>query len=328
MVQPREMAQRRVRLTDETQRQPAGQPFRLGEVVALGLTVAAGQAVSEVEIPAAQGAADPQLALEPPERRSAQRLGRVEEQLDHALVEPVLAAPAQAIENEARIAAQACRHRLDRLVQPGLPPLQADPRLGEAPVAGRHQLEHPVRRAPAVVPQQVVEAGDMVRAGQVAPVLLEKAPFLALREITLDPGAADQRLRPLILVDLKQRLGIADVAARGQRRPVGEQPSNQRVVGRIGDRALGQHLQLLGPRPVRIVDEEAGDRREVRRLAVLDHPQPAQGLGRQRVVDQSDQTGGARPFAPLGRPEGLVQHHPVLGIESLRRRDRGDPNQR
>ena len=37
IVQAREMAQRRVRLLDETQRQPAGQPLRLGEVVARGL---------------------------------------------------------------------------------------------------------------------------------------------------------------------------------------------------------------------------------------------------------------------------------------------------
>jgi hypothetical protein len=60
------MAQRGVRLLHETQRQPAGQPLRLGKVVARGLAMSRGQAVGKIEITLAQGPANLQLALEPP----------------------------------------------------------------------------------------------------------------------------------------------------------------------------------------------------------------------------------------------------------------------
>jgi hypothetical protein len=197
--------------------------------------------------------------------------------------------------------------------------------MGEAAVALGHQREHPLGRAAAIVPQQIAEARDVVGAGEDAPVLLQEPLLLARREVALDPGLADQRLRLLVLVDLEQRLGVADVAARGQRRPVGEQTPDQRVIGGIGDRVFGHRLQLLGPGPMRIVDQELGHRREVGRPPVLDHAQPAHGLGRQRIRDQRRQALRALPFLALGRLEGLPDDCPLLGLKRVRRRARGQP---
>ena len=156
----------------------------------------------------------------------------------------------------------------------------------------------------------------MIGAAEQAPILLQEALLLARREVALDPGRADQRLGRLVLIDVEQRLGVADVPARGQRRPVGEQAPDQRVIRGIGDRVLGDRLQLLGPGPMRIVDQELGDRREVRRLTVLDHAQPAHGLGRERILDQRRQPPRALPFVALGRLKGLPGDRPLLGVSA------------
>jgi hypothetical protein len=165
----------------------------------------------------------------------------------------------------------------------------------------------------------------VIGAPQQLPVLLQEALLLARREVALDPGLADQRLGRLVLVEIEQRLGVADMPARGQRRTVGEQAPDQRMIRRIGDRVLGDRLQLLGPGPMRIVDQKSGDRREIRRLTVLDHAQPAHGLGRERIVDQRRQPRRALPFVASGRLKGLPGDRPLLGTESVRGRTRSQP---
>ena len=313
------MAERGVGLLRETQRQPAGQPLRLGKVVARGLSMAGGQAVGEIEIALAQGPANLQLALEPPQIRPPDDLRRIEQDLDHALVEPLLPPPAHSIEDQAGVAAQFRGHRLDRLVHPVLAPLQTHPGLGKPPVAVGHQREHAVRRRAAIVPQQIVQARDVIGGAEHAPVLLQKALLLACREVALDPRLADQLLTALLLVDVEQRLGIADVAPRGQRQAGGEQLAYQGMVGGIGDRVLRDQLQLFGQRPVRITDQELRDDREIGGLAVLDHAQPAHGLGRERIADQRRQAQGTLPLLAPGRLKGLAQDRLALGIDSLHR---------
>ena len=217
------MAQGEVRLALEPEREPAGQPFGVNELLALRLTVPAGQLEGEVEVAGAQRGPDLQLALEPPEGGMDQAVGRIEQQLDHGVVQMVLPAPAQAIEHQPGIVLQRRRHRLDRAVDPGLAPLQTQTRGREFAIAVGHALEHPARRPAPVVPQQVVQAVDLILRGQQAPIFAVKPRLLGGREVALDPGAADQRLGRLVLVDPEQRLGVADHAPRGQRRPVLEE---------------------------------------------------------------------------------------------------------
>ena len=138
----------------------------------------------------------------------------------------------------------------------------------------------------------------------------KKRLVLAGREVAVDPGLADQRDRFVVGAGLEQRLRVADPAARGQRRPLGEERADQRMVGGIADRLLGHDLQLVGIGPVRVGHEEAGHGCEVGRLAVLDHAQPAQGLGRQGIGDLLEQAPDARPFAALGLAKRLADHGP------------------
>ena len=262
---------------------------------------------------------DLQLALEPPAVGPAELARGIQQDGLDAVVQALLAPPAQAIVGEARIVAQRRRHRLDRAIDPAAAPLQRHPRLGEPAVARRHALEHPSRRGAAQVPEQAVEPGDVILLAQMAAVLREEARVLARREVAVDPGLADQRDRLVVGADREQRLGVADPAARRERRPLGEEGADQRMVGGIANRLLGDDLQLLGLGPVRVGHEEAGHGREVGRLAVLDHAQPAQRLGRQGIGDQLEQAPDAQPVAALGGAKRLADHDPILGIQRLGR---------
>ena len=319
-----EAAERLARPIGVPQRQPAGEPGRLGEVLALGLAVACRDAKGAIEIASGQRSPDLQLALEPPAVGPAELARGIQQDGLDAVVQALLAPPAQAVEGEARIVAQRRRHRLDRAIDPAAAPLQRHPRLGEPAVARRHALEHPFRRGAAQVPEQAVEPGDVILLAQMAAVLREEAGVLARREVAVDPGLADQRDRLVVGADREQRLGVADPAARRERRPLGEEGADQRMVGGIANRLLGDDLQLLGLGPVGIGHQEAGHGREVGGLAVLHHAQPAQRLGRQRIADQLEQARGVHPVAAPGGAKRLAGHDPILGIQRLGRQRRDE----
>ena len=161
-----------------------------------------------------------------------------------------------------------------------------------------------------------------------AAVLREEAGVLARREVAVDPGLADQRDRLVVGADREQRLGVADPAARRERRSLGEEGTDQRMVDGIANRLLGDDLQLLGLGPVGIGHQEAGHGREVGGLAVLHHAQPAQRLGRQRIGDQLEQARGVHPVAAPGGAKRLAGHDPILGIQRLGRQRRDEHRRR
>ena len=101
-----EMTQRGARLLDEAQRQPARQPLGGGELLALGLAMAARQPVGQIEVAHPQGAPDLQLALEPPAGRMDQPVRRVQQQIHHAVVHALLAAPAHPVEQQPGVVAE------------------------------------------------------------------------------------------------------------------------------------------------------------------------------------------------------------------------------
>ena len=323
-IQPLEMAQRRVRLLLEAEREPAGQPLGRDELVARALAVLARELVGEIELAGPERAPDLQLALEPPARRPDQLARRVQKHRDHVVVAVLLPAPAQPVEVQAGIVAERGRHRVHRLVDRGLVPLQTDACHGELAIALGHAREHAVRGPAPVIPEQVVEPVDVVLGRQQPPVFVVEFLLLAGREIALDPGPADQVRGGLVLIDPEQRLGVADRAARGQRRPVLEELADQLVIGGIGDRALGDDLQLFRPGPVRVAEQEMGDAAEIVGLARLEHAHPAQRQRRHRVRYPLDQPKSAPEVAPVCGREGLADHRPVLRVERERRPDRGD----
>ena len=132
-----------------------------------------------------------------------------------------------------------------------------------------------------------------------------EALLLARREVALDPGLADQRRRPA-------RPGRSGTAPRhsGSCRAwsAAPGPANRR---RISSWSAGSVIVLLGDRSAAaratasrgLSSRKSGDRREVGRLAVLDHAQPAQRLGRQRIVDRR-RPGATRAAIRRVRPPG------------------------
>ena len=194
--------------------------------------MAAGQTVGEIEIALAQGAADLQLALEPPQLRPSDRLGRVEQDLDDAVLEPLLAPPAQAVEGQARVGAQLRGYRLDRLVDPVSALLQPHSSVGEAAVRVGHQRQHAVRRRAALIPQQIVQARDVIAGGsEGAGISAETASLRAPRN-HLRPtpcGSAPCRVPPGRCRTAPRHSGCGRAwSAAGGRRTIGESMHGRR----------------------------------------------------------------------------------------------------
>ena len=233
----------------------------------------------------------------------------------------LLPAPAQPVEGQAR----------DRRAAPPAPPRSPRrPRrwrrcrriraLGQPAVAVRHPREHPLRRACGDSPRADCRGGrcDPARRQQAAGTCAKNRCSSRGREVAVDPGLADQRARP-------RRPGRSGTAPRRSgswpRVVSGARSANRRRISAWSAGSvivlLGDDLQLLRPRPVGI--GRSGSRRCVAKSAgwrVLDHAQPAQRLGRQRIADRARP--GARRAATRRAPAAakrLADHRPLLGIE-------------
>ena len=249
-----------LRPVQEPQGQPARQPFGLRERTVGRLPVLRGDGVGLLEPPALYRLADLVALLEPPVAGAAELRRRVEQQFARAGVLALEAAPADALEGEARMAPQGLRHLPDRPVH--APPAlhQPEPRLPEPSArpcrhigagAGRHRTARPRATGRA--------GGYGLNAVERFPMPFEETPLEVLGKIAFDPGFAQQ---PAPGVGLSVRdLGLCEtlLAGAAQRPDAGEPGARGPVRVSLRHRLFGAPDKRRAVRPVRMGLQERLD---------------------------------------------------------------------
>ena len=167
--------------------------------------------------------------------------------------------PVQAFVQESRIAQKIGWHMAYGPVDAATVQSQPQPGLGEGLVVLVDAAYGAARGLEFTFPQQAVEAGPVVLAGPALVMAGDEGTFLAVVEITRNPGAADDSgsFRPPALAE--QGLAIAHQPLGSDRRMGGEPGQHQCVGGGVGHGFLGAAGESAQLRPVGMGLDESGD---------------------------------------------------------------------
>ena len=315
-----------VGLVDETQRQPAGEEFELGEDRTAGQAVPCRQAIGELDIAGGQRVAAQALALVRPGHRPHQIFRRMVEDGDGLVVMSLAVLPAHALVEQAGIALQRRRHRRQRLVAAARQMGELEPGVGERAIIGADIGIHPLCGVDAAVPQQPVESRDLVLLAQHAMIALQQRLLLEDAEVAVDPDVADAVVAVILAAEIDPDLCLPQLARRRHRREA-VVPFGHRLVGDAGGRFIGMLAQRREAWPVRVGGDEVADIAEGSAAAVARKVEPPQHLGKEAVLCLVGVLSGARPVAGADRLKRLAVDLAVARAELRARRRRGRRDQ-
>jgi hypothetical protein len=156
------MPERRLRVMEETQGDPAGQELAVGEGGAVLGAVVLGDAIGELRLAAVEGAPGRVVALDPEPFDEGRVQRPAIEQLGGPRILLLAPAPTRPLVDEAGIGLQDRGHLLHEGIEIAAHVAERKPRFGERPRALIHAHEHPANGRIVALPEQPVHALDVV----------------------------------------------------------------------------------------------------------------------------------------------------------------------
>ena len=262
-----------LRVVQEAQRDPAGEPLPVCEAGALLEVVAVREAVGGRDIAFAEGAPRSPVAQPPPALGPAYHGAGPVDQLDHALGPATPLAPARPFVEQSGVVLQRGRKAADGMVDAGPVEGQSETCLGQLRIAAAKAARLAPGRSRRAALKEGLKAGHLVVAPQQVAITVEEGALLATREAARHPGLAQEpRCRHLLTVGPK-RLGQPQGTVHGTGAFFAEpcqQLSGHETVGQAFLRAAPDIAQ---PRPPGMGVEEG---RELSEIAVALGPRQLQ----------------------------------------------------
>src|SRR5690606_4261148 len=153
---------------------------------------------------------------------------------------------------EARVLSQLRRDLRDELRGIARQAREGETGLREGLSFRRHPRVLPLGGVAVAVPDEAVEAPDVIFAAEVVAVTAEDELLVGLAEIRLDPNGADERNGSFPLAVAEKEIRLAE-PGEGSHRLIAGEPGAQLRVREPGDRVLGPHPQRAEPRPFGIL---------------------------------------------------------------------------
>ena len=317
IVHPLEMAEGDLVIVEEAQRDPAGQPFRVGQPGAVDLAMLLGETIGRTDMARGEGVANQDVPLGPPEVRPRHCVGQAEEKRAGIFHEVLAPAPADALIDQAGVGLEFGGDAFDIAVHAGAHRTQGHARAGQATPVLADVFHGPLRAVFRPGPKQAVEPGDVVGFPEVFAVGLQEVVFLAAAEAAFAPGFAQQGHGDFGLAQAQLSLGQGDPPVGADRGKLDEPGDDRGGVHVAGHGFLGAALEQPPVGPVGIGPQEAGDLAEARLGPAATHLIPAQSLVEQRVGALGAVALGRVPILPLDIDEGGLVGTPLSFAQSL-----------